>query len=55
MKTYIKPSGVEVSVNPNSYDLAESLGWKVKQETKAESAETDEAPKRRGRPPKSEA
>jgi hypothetical protein len=36
MKTYIKPSGVEVEVNPNSYDLAESLGWKVKSEKPAE-------------------
>lgn len=35
MKVYVKPSGQEVEVNPNSYALAESLGWKVKAEKKA--------------------
>jgi hypothetical protein len=34
MKTYIKPSGQEVSVNENSYKIAESLGWKAKDEIK---------------------
>jgi hypothetical protein len=36
MKIYVKPSGQEVEVNPNSYALAEELGWKLKQEVKQE-------------------
>jgi hypothetical protein len=44
---WIKPSGVEVSVDISSYEVAASLGWKPK----AYPAH-DDAEKRRGRPPK---
>tara|TARA_R110002153_G_C13303360_1_gene495847 strand:+ start:30 stop:173 length:144 start_codon:yes stop_codon:yes gene_type:complete len=30
MKIYVKENGTELEVNPNSYDAAEKLGWKVK-------------------------
>ena len=44
---WIKPSGVEVTVDSGSYEAAASLGWKPKADPAP-----DDAEKRRGRPPK---
>jgi hypothetical protein len=41
---WIKPSGVEVSVDEASASAAEDLGWKRKESVQAEE------PKRKGRP-----
>lgn len=58
MITFVKPSGVEVQVNEYSAQFAQDLGWKLKTDDpepeKAEETKQEEAPKRRGRPPKSE-
>jgi hypothetical protein len=42
---WIKPSGVEVTVDSGSYEVAASLGWKPKEPVVEE--------KKRGRPAKS--
>tara|TARA_R110000772_G_scaffold23909_2_gene63555 strand:- start:1813 stop:1953 length:141 start_codon:yes stop_codon:yes gene_type:complete len=34
MKTFIKPSGVKVTVNANSYDVAKNFGWVAEDEQK---------------------
>ena len=43
---WIKPSGMEVSVDSDSYEAAASLGWKPKDQEPVVEA------KKRGRPPK---
>lgn len=48
METWIKPNGTEIEINENSAEFAESIGW-VRKSAQVE----QEAPKRRGRPPKS--
>ena len=53
LETWVKPNGVEVQINSNSHQAATDLGWKPKQEVKAETVTAKpEMPKRRGRPPK---
>jgi hypothetical protein len=58
MKTYIKPSGAQLDVNADCYQLADDLGWLPLDEfNKAAKAATDkdDADKpRRGRPPKNQ-
>ena len=41
MPLYLKPSGVEVEVNDNSVDVAESLGWKKIGESPKEGGESE--------------
>lgn len=50
MKIFVKPSGVELGVNPESEEYAISLGWIPKDQKVEEQPEP--APARRGRPPK---
>lgn len=53
LETWVKPNGREVQINSDSYKAAADLGWKPKQEVKAEAVSAEpEMPKRRGRPPK---
>lgn len=35
MKTFVKPSGIEIEVNENSYAAAKALGWVPKDELQA--------------------
>lgn len=46
LETWVKPSGVEVQINPESRDAARELGWVPKDDAPVVE------PKRRGRPPK---
>jgi hypothetical protein len=48
---WVKPSGVEMSINPENIELAKSLGWVPKDQVPIVE-EVVELPKRRGRPPK---
>jgi hypothetical protein len=48
---WVKPSGVEISINPENIELAKSLGWVPKDQVPIVE-EVVELPKRRGRPPK---
>ena len=53
METWVKPDGREVEINLDNREIARNLGWKPKQEVKAEAVSAEpEMPKRRGRPPK---
>jgi hypothetical protein len=57
MKTFIKPSGVELQVHPDSEAYVLSLGWRVKESEPMDipvlkPAEPVIDTKRRGRPPK---
>jgi hypothetical protein len=48
LEIWVKPSGVEVKINPDCRDTARELGWVPKDQPSI----ADEMPKRRGRPPK---
>jgi nucleoside-diphosphate-sugar epimerase len=53
LETWVKPNGKEVQINSDNHKAAADLGWKPKEEVKAEVVSTEsDMPKRRGRPPK---
>jgi hypothetical protein len=51
MQIWVKPSGVEIAINPENIELAKSLGWVPKDQVPI-LENVVELPKRRGRPPK---
>jgi hypothetical protein len=51
MQIWVKPSGVEIAINPENIELAKSLGWVPKDQVPIVE-NVVELPKRRGRPPK---
>lgn len=51
MQIWVKPSGVEIAINPENIELAKSLGWVPKGQVPI-LENVVQLPKRRGRPPK---